>query len=566
MATRREFLKGGLSAFAWGMLAREGRGWPQLIAARRPASQGDTSSPFWQLPDTLVSETIGGFPFMPGFSGDNFAEQDIPFHHDAPVQIPVPNETVDVAIVGGGLSGLTTAFLLRRHRPVLFDLRPRFGGNALGETWRETSYSFGSAYVITPDPGTFLNSFYRRLGLHRVKRLSFPPDPMELGGKIRDDYWSGGGMSADEQAAFARYAEVVTYMAEQAYPDIPLSDDEKAAAFVRDLDTRTFRADLEQRMGMPLTPLLAAGVQSYFYSSFGAGMEAISAAGGWNFIAAEEFGRWVFPGGNAYIAWALWKKLRAMEAHGPAGETPRLRAGQRVVDVRRVGDLVQVTSVDPSGQVQALLARYVVMAGSKHIAKHVLHDINRLDPSKRTAMDAIETSAYLVANVLLDAPIERDFYDIFLIGDESYPMTPVEFEQHPRVTDMLNGSYARKESVPRSVLTLYWPLPWFSAPFTLLPDDSWRNYAELLGPQLEHMLGLLDVTPSAVRQVRMTRWGHAVPIAKPGLIAYGTVAELRRPYQERVYFVNQDNWALPAVENSLLDANSVAEEIQGLLR
>jgi len=34
---------------------------------------------------------------------------------------------------------------------------------------------------------------------------------------------------------------------------------------------------------------------------------------------------------------------------------------------------------------------------------------------------------------------------------------------------------------------------------------------------------------------------------------------------DNLYFVNQDNWALPAVENSLLDAKAVTDTINGML-
>ena len=47
--------------------------------------------------------------------------------------------------------------------------------------------------------------------------------------------------------------------------------------------------------------------------------------------------------------------------------------------------------------------------------------------------------------------------------------------------------------------------------------------------------------------------------------ADGYAGHLRRPFDEQVYFANQDNWALPAIENSLLDARWVAEEIRGRL-
>ncbi len=141
-------------------------------------------------------------------------------------------------------------------------------------------------------------------------------------------------------------------MAEEEYPEIPLPEDPADAAAVKELDRKTFREDLEERMGIPLTPLLAAGVQSYFYSSFGAGMEEISAASGWNFLAAEEFGRWVFPGGNSSLASALWSRLRDVEAAGPPG-TSLLRPSCTVVDARRSGDRYVVTWVDAQGQQHA---------------------------------------------------------------------------------------------------------------------------------------------------------------------------------------------------------------------
>ena len=129
---------------------------------------------------------------------------------------------------------------------------------------------------------------------------------------------------------------------------------------------------------------------------------------------------------------------------------------------------------------------------------------------------------------------------------------------------MLRGDYTREHG-PRSVLTLYWPLSWPAARFTLLLNDPWQHYTELLVPQIRRMLSLLDVPESAVRQVRLTRWGHAMPIPRPGLIANGTVEMAAAPIGNNLYFVNQDNWALPAVENSLLDAKAVTDTIRRML-
>lgn len=567
--TRREVLYGGLAAVAWGLGLRRRFPAPPV----RPCAPGgglplDATAPVLAIPATLESQMLDGLPFAPWFTGDDFRRPaDYPFHNEPPccrfAEPPAPTEEIDVAIVGGGLSGLTSAYLLRRHRPVVFELHDRFGGNARGERWLETAYSLGSAYVITPDPGSFLNSFYRQLGLHRVRREAAPLDPVELGGAIHDDFWSGAGRPPQERLAFERYAEVVRYMACDSYPEIPLPEDQDNQ-WIIDLDESTLRQDIEERMGMPMPPLLAAAVQAYCYSSFGAGFDEISAAAGWNFLAAEEFGRWVFPGGNSYIAQSLWEALTRLDERMPPECRPyHLRGRCMVVDVRLAArQRVQVTYVDAGGGLRSLLARYVVLACPKHVARHMLPGLESIDPRKSAAMGQSFTRAYVVANVLLDAPIARDFYDLFLIGDESFPMDGAAFAADSRVVDVLSGHFARPRPAPRSVLTLYWPLPFEAGRFTLIVGGAWDDYAARLAPQVRRMLDLLAVPHRAVRQIRLSRWGHALPIPQPGFMARGIYDDLRRPIADRIFFVNQDNWLLPAVENSLLDAESVAREIE----
>lgn len=567
MLNRRDFLRGGLGAFALGILAKKGINMTRIAQSAGCAPSGglgiDATRPFLPVPTNPASVMVDGIPFAQWFFGDDFDNDRIPFHYIPTYPpFPEPAEDVDVAIVGGGLSGLTSAYLLKNHNTVLFELHDRFGGNSQGETWNGINYSLGSAYFITPDNGSFLHQFYHELGLHHLVRVNDPPDPMELSGIIRDDFWTGTGFSEEERQAFTRYASVVTDIWENHYPDIPLSSDPVEADRVRALDRITFRFDVEQRMGMPMTPLLKAGVQSYFFSSFNAPMEEISAAGGWNFVAAEEGGRWVLPGGNARMVYELWQRLTQLEQRvRPECRPHYLRGRCRVIDVRPRDECLQVTYYDADLNLRSIRARFVIMACSKHIAKYVLHDLEHWDSEKLDAMNQIGTLPYLVVNVLLNVPIERDFYDCFLLGDGiHYPMNGDELEQNPIVTDMLRGDYTNEG--PRSVLTLYWPLSWYSARFTLLADHPWDHYVQLLLPQLRRMLSLLDVPESAIRQVRLTRWGHAMPIARPYLIANGIAETAARPIDNKVFFVNQDNWALPAVENSVLDAKSVTDTIR----
>ncbi|MFQ5413496.1 MAG: NAD(P)-binding protein [Phycisphaerae bacterium] len=561
MITRRGLLRGGLGGLALGLLGKRGL----AFSSSQPAGgAADTGRPLAWLPRHPPSVAVGGLPFAPRFSGDTFPGGVNPFHTCencfGKAGPPAPTETVDIAIVGGGISGLCTAYLLREHRPVLFELHGRFGGSSQGEVWRGAHYSLGGAYVITPDPGTFLEQIYKELRMDAVFALSEGGnDPVELYGDILFDFWHGTGLPQEEQHAIAQYAEVVTDVANNHYPDIPLPDGGDNT-WILDLDIKTLKQDIEDRMGIPATPLLAGGIQAYCYSSFGAGWDEVSAASGWNFLAAEEFDRWVCPGGNAYIADAFWHRLGGSSG-AAGGRRELLRPGCRVVDVRFVGQRVQVTYKEADGTYRGLWAKRVVMACPKHVCKYVLHDLEALDVEKLNAIHMLQYSAYVVANVLLKEPYDPTFYDVFLLRDGNFPMDPGEAEAHWKPIDMLNGSFAQPNLTPVRVLTLYWPLPWPSARFTLIAESAWRDYAERLAPQVKEMLALLGLGTEAVEQIRMTRWGHAIPVASPGLIAGGVTEHLRRPFEGKVFFVNEDNWALPAVENCLLDAEIMVPQI-----
>ena len=58
----------------------------------------------------------------------------------------------DVVIVGGGVSGLAVAWLLRERNVLLLEREPELGGVSKSATWRGLEYALGAAYVIDPDP------------------------------------------------------------------------------------------------------------------------------------------------------------------------------------------------------------------------------------------------------------------------------------------------------------------------------------------------------------------------------------------------------------------------------
>jgi glycine/D-amino acid oxidase-like deaminating enzyme len=572
---RRSFLQNGLAAcLLGGSLSRVNAGSLRLLGIT-PLSEPpcpDTgalprrfTSPVLRVGQLPPPTMVGGFPFAPGFFGDSFDNTQIPFHSiERPPELPVPSEDVPLVVIGGGLSGLATAYLLRQHRPVVFELHDRFGGTSQGEEWSNARYSLGGAYFITPDKDTFLERLYRELGADRAHRLDAGGNPVEVNGVISTDFWDPHRhQPLAERTAFKRYTRIVSGFANDTYPDIPLPKDADNK-WILELDARSFRDDLEARMAMPIPASLAAALQAYFYSSFNAGWEEISAAAGWNFVAAEEYGRWVCPGGNSFLCEAMWRELSRLDQAPPHCPSEHLRARCRVVDVRLLpGDRVQVTYRDAAGVFRSLRARRVVVATPKHVARHFIHDLATLDPQKHDALGELNTRSYVVANVLIDAPLARDFYDLFLLNDPaSFPQNETEAEAARPLADAVNAGFPATPDARRAILTLYWAVPYNHGRFHLIFPNGWQTFAEALVPQLRRLLQLLEIAPEAVRQVRMTRWGHAMPIAQTGFIANGAAGFIRRPIEDRIYFVNQDNWALPAVETCLLEAEHFAPLIE----
>lgn len=548
--SRRQVLLQGLGALsAMVALGRRAHAAPNLPIPPSPPRL--LSDPVIRLASLGESELVGGVPFAKRWFGDTFEGNAIPFHGcENCDDFPPPSESVDVAIVGGGLSGLATAYQLRDRNTVLFELRPRMGGNAMGEAYGDQSWSLASAYFMQAKRGGPLATLYDELGLPAQWRQDSGGFSFEYDGVVGSDLLGPDPSPADKRA-LAAYREAVLRFAGRDYPEIPFEG--RANAIITELDGRSFRGDLELRCGT-LPPRLAYLLQAYCYSSLGVGFDELSAAAGWNFVAAEEFGRNVLPTGNAGLAQALWNQARARV---------RMRAGCTVAEVRLVDGGSHVFWRMSDATRRTTFARHVVMANSKHIARHVLPWLGAVDEPKLEAMHRVPTVAYIVANVVLSRPLARDFYDLYLGGGRAFPMDDNAFEQHRVITDAVNAGFATSPST--GAITLYWPLPWHTARFSIVNEEDWRTYAELAAPQILAKLGHFGLAPRDVTQVRLSRWGHAMPFAGPGAISSGLPQELRRPIGDRLWFANQDNWLLPAVETCLTEAMWVSAAVQSAL-
>lgn len=565
MISRRLFLQTSAGLIALGpasldALARQRRAAPPLLPHGRAFLEG---SPINPGVNTAQNVLIDGVPFWNDMSGDRFAGLG---HPPFPVlgewigygnPPPAPTEKAEIVVVGGGLGGLCSAYLLRHRDLVLLEHNSRFGGAAQAESWDGLAYSIGGAYCIAPDEP--LTSLYKELGLDALRRDANGtpgPDPVELHGSMIRAFWDGGGPVDRAQARrFRDYLGLVNYISKFEYPDIPLP--KKGFEWILDLDRRSFRQDVEDRIG-PLPPLLVNAINHYFYSSWCADWEEVSAAAGWNFVGAEPYGLWVFPEGMATMASAFHSRLHA--ALGPA----RLRTEAVVLDARPFGKNLQVTVGRADGSVYAIECRRAVMACPKFVCKHLLPSFLEHDPERLNSIELMEYRAYAVVNVLLNTGFDEKWFDLYLLND-GLGAKPGTIEDWHRPVDMVNGTFAVHGAAGRAALTFYWPVP-YPTGRGFLAGGTLAEVVERVGlrflPHLDRTLGALGLSRKDVAQVRMTRWGHPLPVSWPGFLAEGHAQRVREPIEERIFFAHQDNWALPAVENTLLDAIEFAPRVE----
>jgi phytoene dehydrogenase-like protein len=463
---------------------------------------------------------------------------------------PAPAERVPLAVVGGGLGGLTAAYLLRRHRPVVFEQAPRFGGNARGESWRGMDYAIGAAYFTAPEAGSPLAALYAELGVDRLWRRKPEGHPAALGGRLVADFWQGETAPAGARRQFhalaAYFRRIWNEEEGLRYPQIPAATAQQRA-LVDALDRTSFRRHVVARLGgRRLHPHIATAFEHYCWSSFGASFGEVGAAAGLNFFAAEFGDILVTPGGNAAIAERLHTRLGRELPPG------HLRAGALVANVRAVPGGFEVAWEDADGILRCLHARAVVMACPKFVAARLVEDF---EPARREAIGRLRYRSYLVANVLLERRLAEAPYDLYLLGDGTSPGRDVRAAAARQgATDVVFGQFVHPDAAS-SVLTLYRPLPYDGARPALLEETAHARVRREFEAQLfERILPLLGLGRAEVAGIRLARWGHALPVAATGLIAGGTVDRLRRPFRDGMFFVQQDNWALPALETAVSEA------------
>jgi protoporphyrinogen oxidase len=469
------------------------------------------------------------------------------------------HEKAPLVIVGGGMSGLFSAYLLRQYNPILLERAPRFGGNSKGESWQGIDYSLGAAYFTEHEKDSELYQLFSELGIYDLCRVKKDDDPILFQKKRFDQFWSGE-TDPQNKKQFELLAKHFKDMFNEengiVFPDLPLYE-EKKRSYVQSMDRKSLQQYLEEVAGGKLHPHITAAIEHYCWSTSGASMAEISAAAGLSQYACEFGEVNVPPGGNSGIAEQVYRRLMDQV------DSSRLRANSLVMDVKVDGDGAKVLYLTPDKKLHTIECQAVVMACPKFVVGKILSGI---EPKRAQAIKKLRYNAYLVGNALLEQVPEKEFYDLYMIGDGKVNLADVrQAADEDGITDVVLATYARKHA-SKSVLTLYRALPFTGGRAELMSPMAYEKYKNEFATQIEkEILPSLNIPQSSLVDLRLTRWAHPMPVADRGLFADGTLEQIQKPFRRRVFFIEQDNWMQPAIETCAEEALKWTKEVKKVL-
>jgi protoporphyrinogen oxidase len=475
-------------------------------------------------------------------------------------------EDYKVAIVGGGISGLSAAYHLSElgvEDLVCLELESDLGGNARAGSNQFSKYPFGAHYVPLPNTdlveylnflskADVLKGYEQELPIYNEAYLChMPQERLYISGKWQDGIVPHHGVSKEDLLVFEVFFQKIAVLRQARGNDgkyafaIPVDRSSDDLRF-RNLDSITFSAWLQQN-GFDI-PALLWYTNYCTLDDFGTDINTISAWAGLHYFASRR-GTAHNAGSDDVLTWEegnafLAQKLR--EHSNSKYETDAM-----VVGIRNEKESVLIAYLDgKTNTIKGIRCSQCIVASPQFVNAKILKGVD----ARRAVVtkDNLNYSTWIVANMQVDGPLDERqgvemSWDNVIYNGSGLGYINANHQQISLNQNQLNLTYYKPINTNQSVV----------ARREALNKSHAQWVAEVIGdlslvhPNLENKLRSMDVAV----------WGHAMVQPLPDWIWGSARANLKESIGSNIHFAHTDIAGLSIFEEGFYQGLSAAKKV-----
>ncbi|HEY0041082.1 MAG TPA: FAD-dependent oxidoreductase [Flavisolibacter sp.] len=470
----------------------------------------------------------------------------------------------DIVIIGGGVSGLSAGYHLHKAGItdfLLLDLEEKVGGNASHGKNSISAFPWGAHYI--PIPNNSLTEYqaflrennvitgYNEQGLPVYNDLFLCFDPEErlyINGQWQDGLVPQFGVPEEEKKEIERFLALMNEFRYKKGSDgkdafaLPVNASSKDDEFVR-LDSQTMKEWMLQQ-GF-------TGKYLHWYvgyctrDDFGTPIDKVSAWAGIHYYAsrkgkganAEHQDVLTWPEGNGWLVQQLEKQIKTS-----------IQTNTLATAIKLTNDGVVVHYFDvKANALKAIEAKQCIISVPQFIAARLLNDAVR----RQAVHQHLQYVPWMVANLTVSQLEERSG-------------APQSWDNVIYESDSLGYVEAThqlvQQHIPKRNLTYYLPLTEGTAAEARKGAQA-KTYEEWTDKIINDLKRIHPNIETAVEELNVQVWGHAMAQPLPGLIHGNARQELSKSLFNRIHFAHTDLAGVSLFEEGFYQGLNAANKI-----